>query len=168
MLLRCRFWENILTIWVWLQFIKIQFSVQVEIRIFGFTGKWLILAWENLYKLPCSRFPTGKQHYDMLRTQERNSVAVLYQVNSLHICSFPLWYLTILCFLLTEVSSLSDVVTSFIWTDLFFVPGSPVRHSPISGEVNPALWGQTLQGRKIRTGKVKFKFSGADSTDFLF
>jgi len=25
------------------------------------------------------RFPTGKQHYDMLRTQERNSVAVLYQ-----------------------------------------------------------------------------------------
>ena len=26
------------------------------------------------------RFPTGKQHYDMLRTQERNSVAVLYQV----------------------------------------------------------------------------------------
>ena len=28
------------------------------------------------------RFPTGKQHYDMLRTQERNSVAVLYQVDS--------------------------------------------------------------------------------------
>jgi len=25
------------------------------------------------------RFPEGKQHYDMLRTQERNSVAVLYQ-----------------------------------------------------------------------------------------
>ena len=28
------------------------------------------------------RFPTGKQHYDMLRTQERNSVAVLYQVTA--------------------------------------------------------------------------------------
>ena len=31
---------------------------------------------ENIY---LHRFPTGKQHYDMLRTQERNSVAVLYQ-----------------------------------------------------------------------------------------
>ena len=29
------------------------------------------------------RFPTGKQHYDMLRTQERNSVAVLYQVTNM-------------------------------------------------------------------------------------
>jgi len=31
---------------------------------------------QNIY---LHRFPTGKQHYDMLRTQERNSVAVLYQ-----------------------------------------------------------------------------------------
>ena len=122
--------------------------MQVEIRIFGFTGKWLILAWENLYKLPCSRFPTGKQHYDMLRTQERNSVAVLYQVNSLHICSFPLWYLTILCFLLTEVSSLSDVVTSFIWTDLFLFQG------PQSG-IAPSVERSTLpcEGKLCKAGK---------------
>ena len=33
----------------------------------------------KLYGLTFFRFPEGKQHYDMLRTQERNSVAVLYQ-----------------------------------------------------------------------------------------
>ena len=31
------------------------------------------------YRVIISRFPEGKQHYDMLRTQERSYVFVLYQ-----------------------------------------------------------------------------------------
>merc|ERR1719228_2200576 len=45
------------------------FSVQKD-TIFSSSGDGSIFL---------HRFPEGKQHYDMLRTQERNSVAVLYQ-----------------------------------------------------------------------------------------
>ena len=73
------------------------------------------------------RFPTGKQHYDMLRTQERNSVAVLYQVNLENI-----------------IQHLSGERHTFLISYNCLILGSTIRLRPICREAHHQVSGKTV------------------------
>ena len=81
------------------------------------------------------RFPTGKQHYDMLRTQERNSVAVLYQVT-------------------VEISEGHVLI--------IIVSGSTIRLRPVSGAAHDQVSGKTVQSGKMRISQVQLELPGAN------